>query len=265
MSVRLPDGYQERIFTPQQARSVEAVWRHEEPCAGRSLILPDGRCDVIVRFNADPAVVPRLVVTGPATQPYWVAFEAGDRWIGVRLRPERGGVLWGDTLATAKDQVALEEQAEALVPELAGLCLAGVSEADLRQALVCFVEGRALTPEGHRVGESVRRMHLAGGRFPVTELAARAGCSARHLNRMFGRTVGLSVKNYAALVQFHRALRLVCDAGGGLSDAAFEAGYADQAHMTRMMRRFGGFVPSDIPDGLIRPDVSGGLWGNRAA
>ncbi|WP_412552479.1 helix-turn-helix domain-containing protein [Shimia sp. MIT1388] len=263
--MRLPDGYQERIFTPQQARSVEAVWRHEEPQAGRSLILPDGRCDVIVRYNADPMVAPRLVVTGPATQPYWVEFEAGDRWIGVRLRPERGGVLWGDALGTAKDQVALEDGAEVLVPELAGLCEVGTGEDVLRQALVRFVEGRALTPEGHRVGESVRRIHMAGGRFSVTELAARAGCSTRHLNRMFGSTVGLSVKAYASLVQFHRALRLVCEAGGSLSDAAFEAGYADQAHMTRAMRRFGGFVPSAIPEGLIRPDVSGGLWGNRAA
>jgi len=263
--VRLPDGYQERIYTPQQARSVEAVWRHEEQCAGRSLILPDGRCDVIVRYNADPDVVPRLVVTGPATQPYWVEFETGDRWIGVRLRPERGGVLWGDALGGAKDQVALGDEAEDLVPELAGLGVVGVPEAELRQALVRFVEGRALSPEGHRVGETVRRMHLTGGRFSVTELAARAACSTRHLNRLFGGTVGLSVKTYAALVQFHRALRLVCDAGGSLSDAAFEAGYADQVHMTRAMRRFGGFVPSDIPEGLIRPDVSGGLWGNRAA
>ncbi|MCP4825310.1 MAG: helix-turn-helix transcriptional regulator [Shimia sp.] len=263
--MRLPDGYQERIYTPQQARSVEAVWRHEEQCAGRSLILPDGRCDVIVRYNADPDVVPRLVVTGPATQPYWVEFETGDGWIGVRLRPERGGVLWGDALGGAKDQVALGDEAEDLVPELAGLGVVGVSEAELRQALVRFVEGRALSPEGHRVGETVRRMHLTGGRFSVTELAARAACSTRHLNRLFGGTVGLSVKTYAALVQFHRALRLVCDAGGSLSDAAFEAGYADQAHMTRAMRRFGGFVPSDIPEGLIRPDVSGGLWGNRAA
>lgn len=263
--MRLPDGYQERIYTPQQARSVEAGWRHEEPQAGRSLILPDGRCDVIVRYNADLDVVPRLVVTGPATQPYWVEFESGDRWIGVRLRPERGGVLWGDALARAKNQVALEDEAEALVPELAGLCVAGVSAKDLRQALVRFVEGRPLRPEGQRVGETVRRLHLTGGRFSVTELAARARCSTWHLNRMFAGTVGLSVKSYASLVQFHRALRLVCEAGGSLSDAAFEAGYADQAHMTRAMRRFGGFVPSDIPDDLIRPDVSGGLWGNRVA
>lgn len=261
--MRLPEGYQERIYTPQQARSVEAVWRHEEPKAGSSLILPDGRCDVIVRYNADRAVVPRLVVTGPATQPYWVAFEAGDRWIGVRLRPERGGVLWGDALWAAKNQVALDSEAAVLVRELAGLCVVGIGEDDLRQALVRFVEGRALTPEGHRAGESVRRIHLAGGRFSVSELAARAGCSTRHLHRLFGFTVGLSVKAYASLVQFHRALRLVCEAGGSLSDAAFEAGYADQAHMTRAMRRYSGFVPSNIPDGLIRPDVSGGFGGHQ--
>ena len=255
--MRLPEGYREQVFTAQKARSVEAVWDHVEPAAGRCLILPDGRCDVIVRFNPQRGGGARLVVTGPATAPYWVSFEAGDRWIGVRMRPERGVLLWGGDLAGAENQVRIGAEATALVPALAGLGQTSANEATMRAILLRFVEGLALHPGGHRVGRCVSRLHMSGGRMSVRELAERSGCSARHLNREFRGAVGLPVKTYAGVVRFHRALGLLSEDQLSLSEAAFEAGYADQAHMTRAMRRFGGFVPSDIPRDLIRPDVAG--------
>lgn len=255
--MRLPKGYREQVYAAQRARSVEAVWHHVEPEAGRALILPDGRCDVIVRFNPERGDAPRLVITGPATEPYWTCFEAGDRWSGVRMRPERGVVLWGHALMGAANELRVGAEAEALVPALRGISALPADDATISAHLVRFVEGLPLHPNGHRVGRCVAWVHLSGGRLSVQAMAARAGCSPRHLNRMFRGAVGVSLKTYAGLVRFHRALRLVCDAGLSLSTAAFEAGYADHAHMTREMRRFGGFVPSDIPRDLIRPDVAG--------
>jgi len=40
-----------------------------------------------------------------------------------------------------------------------------------------------------------------------------------------------------------------------ISDAAYEGGYADHAHLTRAFQRFGGFAPSAIPEDLVRPSV----------
>ena len=88
--------------------------------------------------------------------------------------------------------------------------------------------------------------------MPIEVLACRLNHSPRQLNRGFLKAVGLPAKAYARLVQFHRALGLV-QRGVGLVAAAFEAGYADQAHMTRAMRAYGGFVPSRIPTDLMVP------------
>lgn len=43
--------------------------------------------------------------------------------------------------------------------------------------------------------------------LPVGELAAESGYSQRHLNRLFGETVGMNVKTFARLVRVNGAIR----------------------------------------------------------
>lgn len=50
------------------------------------------------------------------------------------------------------------------------------------------------------------------------------------------------------VIQFHRAIRLIRDVGLDPATAALEAGYADQAHMTRVFRKLGGFTPARVPE-----------------
>ncbi|MGR3634307.1 MAG: DUF6597 domain-containing transcriptional factor [Shimia sp.] len=114
----IPRGYSEAIVTPQQSRSVEAVWSYVAPARGQSVILPDGRCDLILQFREGQSSSVQAVVTGPATTPYEIGYAAGDGWVGVRMRPERGVALWGSEIGAAKDLVRRGAAAVALVPAL---------------------------------------------------------------------------------------------------------------------------------------------------
>lgn len=105
------------------------------------------------------------------------------------------------------------------------------------------------------LGRALDTIHFSGGRIRVDRLADTVGCSSRHLNRLFRANVGLGCKIYIQLAQFHRTLRLVGSEGISLTDAAFEGGYADHAHMTRAFRSFGGFAPTSIPENLTLPTV----------
>ena len=81
-------------------------------------MLPDGRCDIILRSNADDAgsVIP--VITGPSTQAYRVEYAVGDQWHGIRLRPEHGAALWKRDLNTAVDTVLRGHDAKRFLPAL---------------------------------------------------------------------------------------------------------------------------------------------------
>jgi transcriptional regulator GlxA family with amidase domain len=86
--------------------------------------------------------------------------------------------------------------------------------------------------------------------------------SERNLRRRIETSVGLSFKALASVLRFQRTLRLLSPTGGkalGLTQAALEGGYADQAHMTREFRRHGGFTPARRPALTLGTMPLGGL------
>ena len=242
----VPAGYREEILTPKTSRSVEAVWTFVAETEGRSLVLPDGRCDVILQDSLVAKSAAQLIVTGPATRAYWVDMRPGDRWMGVRLRPENGRGLWRDALRGAINEVARGPTAHAMVP---------VDTRDIADADDLIRVLPAEPRHDTRIGQAIDMIHTAGGRLRVRDIAQILSWSPRHLHRVFSSHVGLAFKTYAQLVQFHRALRLLQHNGLSIADAVFEAGYADHAHLTRSFRQFGGFTPSQIPKDLIVPTL----------
>lgn len=247
--IPIPNGYQETIVTPKASRSVEAYWSFTANKVGRSLVLPDGRCDIIVRDNIHRTDVPLPIITGPATEPYTVEYEVGDRWLGIRLRPDKGVALWRSEIAYAADTVLRGKDAVALMPGLAKLKSCEMTMANLAKV----AEAPMKLSADQRLTRALDALHASGGRIRIEKLARFAGCTSRHLNRMFRSTIGLSTKTYAQLVQFHRTLKLIQHEHLPITDAAFEGGYADHAHLTRAFRRYGGFTPSDVPDDLPLP------------
>lgn len=94
----------------------------------------------------------------------------------------------------------------------------------------------ALVTQGVLVGPPELARALAG---------EDAGYSERQLQRRFSSEVGLRRKQVAQLQRARRAYALL-QAGRSLAEAAHEAGYADQAHMTRAFRLIAGRTPARI-------------------
>ncbi len=76
----------------------------------------------------------------------------------------------------------------------------------------------------------------------LTELAILAGVSRYQLLRGFARTLGITPHAYLLQRRVLEARRLIA-AGHSLSQAALEAGFADQSHMTRAFVRQLGLTP----------------------
>jgi AraC-like DNA-binding protein len=80
----------------------------------------------------------------------------------------------------------------------------------------------------------------------VDELAREAGLSPAHFARAFRETVGRPPHQYILGRRLERA-RLLLDAPGArLSDVALRAGFADQAHFTRLFKRAFGVTPGAV-------------------
>ncbi|WP_370223980.1 helix-turn-helix transcriptional regulator [Hyphomonas atlantica] len=233
------------------ARRIEAIWSFSACTPGSAVILPDGRCDIIVRNHVSTPDEVTPIITGPATLPYRVDYKNGDQWFGIRLRPEHGAALWQDCLGNAPDSVLRGSKALDRFPTLAVLRGSGPTLDDLAR----IVHAQTWPEVDPRLTRAIDILHASGGRLRIEALARFVGCTARHLNRLFRRNVGLSAKTYAQLIQFHRTLKLITNGNVPIIAAAFEGGFSDQAHMARTFRRFGGFTPSRIPTDLSLPDI----------
>lgn len=227
------------------------MWSFTARPSGSAVVLPEGRCDIIVRNHSSTPRQITPIITGPATQPYRVDYDTGDQWFGIRLRPEHGAALWQGRLGNAPDNVLRGGEALDHLPALA--VLSG-SDPTL-DALAHLVHAQLWPDVDPRLTRTIDILHASGGRLRIEALAEYVACTTRHLNRLFRRNVGLSAKTYAQLIQFHRTLKLITRGNVPITVAAFEGGYSDQAHMARTFRRFGGFPPSGIPADLSLPAI----------
>ena len=71
------------------------------------------------------------------------------------------------------------------------------------------------------------------------------GLSSRSVERRVSRATGLTQGAIRQIRRADRALELLAEGMSAL-DAASRAGYADQAHLVRSLRRFAGQTPSQL-------------------
>ncbi len=94
---------------------------------------------------------------------------------------------------------------------------------------------------------AVRRLALAPASV-VPEVAGAVGLGERQLRRRFTEAVGYGPKTFARVARFRRALALL-RGGAAPAAAAYDAGYADQAHLTRELRALAGGTPAALRNG----------------
>ncbi|BBF99595.1 MULTISPECIES: AraC family transcriptional regulator [Pseudonocardia] len=105
-------------------------------------------------------------------------------------------------------------------------------------------------------------LHRPGGAdTPTAELAARSRLSVAHLLRVFGREVGVGLQAYRRWARM-RTVAAVLAAGGDLTRAAADAGFATPSHLSSAFRTMFGLAPSRLLGagsgvGIVVHDASG--------
>jgi AraC-like DNA-binding protein len=225
----LRPGYRERRF----GAGLECAWiRVGSSAAATTRVLPDACVDLVWRAGEG------ATLAGPDTGPVLVPTGPGSVIVGIRFGPGTGAGALG---------LGLEAVRDARVP-------LAVLRPDLDRGLPGDLEPREALDRLVRVGlrlyaggepdpavrEAARR--LTDPRTRVDALAMDLGLSERQLRRRCRTAAGYGPKTLQRVLRFQRFLE-IADGGGELAMHAAEAGYADQAHMTREVRRLAGVAP----------------------
>jgi AraC-like DNA-binding protein len=102
-------------------------------------------------------------------------------------------------------------------------------------------ERRAVDRAALRAGRAALALSHAP-QTPIERLAETQHVSRRQLERDFGRWLAASPRHVAQVARVQRVARRV-HAGASLADAAADAGFADQAHLSHVVKRLTGLTP----------------------
>jgi AraC-like DNA-binding protein len=205
-------------------------------------VLPDACLDIVF-INDEPPVV-----VGPWTEPFLARLAPDTMIVGARCHPGLAPSLlglpasellnqsvplramWSATasagFARINDQRNLPERFRAMVTALLERLTQPSPVDHAMCAAICWLANH---PHGR-----------------IAQLSECIGCSSRQLQRRFTSAVGYGPKTFQSVLRFQRLLSLAARATASRSLAQFsvDAGYADQAHMTREVQRFSGSPPT---------------------
>jgi AraC family transcriptional regulator len=80
-------------------------------------------------------------------------------------------------------------------------------------------------------------------RLTIDALSREAGLSPAHFARAFKETTGRPLHQYLLMLRLQRGRLLLGEPDARISDISLRAGFADQAHFTRLFKREFGVTP----------------------
>jgi AraC-like DNA-binding protein len=243
----LPSGYTEWQAPAGLRHAIACLWAQVTSDAGdrEGLVLPDACTDLVWEQGRG------AFVAGPDTGPVRTVMTAGTVIIGVRFRPSAGGPALGLPLSEMRDQrVDLADLRRGDARRLPGTL-----EPDAAAARALDVAAALVACGGPDPAVTWAAALLADPQARTEDVAAQVGLSLRQLRRRCHAAVGYGPKTLQRVLRFRRFVSRI-DAGPrdprhpdgarDLAAIAVQAGYADQAHLTRECRALAGLTPAAL-------------------
>jgi AraC-like DNA-binding protein len=238
-------SYRERLPAPELAAHVASVWVLEVGSDGGAYehrTVPNGSVEISHALGSA-----HIDVSGPQRKPMVAQAAHGTTLVGIRFRPGAATAILG--LPTS-ELVDLRVDLDELWGPGAMTLAERLAEADSPESAARLLEDEAVlrladaTAPDPLVNAAVGRLQpwRTGG---VGELASSLYISPRQLRRRFVAALGFGPKTLQRILRFQGFLALSQGRPFNLDLAqlAQQAGYADQAHLTREAAALTGLTP----------------------
>lgn len=226
-------------------RFVDHYWLSASNTDDEVLVVPDGRVDLVIDIGRSGCA---LRVHGSTTRPQRQACTPGHHYLGIRLRPGQSRHFLRASAAELTD--AVEDASHLLCTDLRPLA-DGQRNAPPDARVFARIDRlladalRQSRTDRHHADTMVEQIEASHGAIRFRTLCERIGRSPRWLERVFLQTVGVTPKFFSQLTRArHAAGILDSSPAASLAEAAHDAGYADQSHMTREFVRIFGTTPA---------------------
>jgi len=230
----LPVAYTEWAAPAALRPAVVCLWAQTATQDRETLILPDACTDLIWEQGRG------TYLAGPDTAAALARMVPGTAIFGIRFPPGAGGPVMKVPLSRVRDQrVDLADLLPAAARRLPGDLDPGTAAARLLDLAGTLVTGSTADRDVAHAARLLRDPQVR-----VEDVAAEVGLSLRQLRRRCDAAAGYGPKTLQRILRFRRFVSRI-DSGQGtdLAAAAAEAGYADQAHLTRECARMSGLTP----------------------
>ena len=211
---------------------------------GDHRVVPDGALDLIWGNG-------EFLLAGPDTLPYERTYESETHVWGFRFSPGVAASIFG---IPAEELAGTLNPVEDLVPLPAATGLMRLGPTIGLHAFVQALWNRAdVDTTRVALASSIDADARAG--LSVRAIAERHCLTERSLLRFCREAFGYGPKTLTTVHRFQRALALAAD-GTPFAEAAVRAGYSDQAHLAREVKRFAGMTLTELLDPNARPEPS---------
>ena len=242
-------------------------WSPPEPSAGHSVVFVRRGCFRRRVDGVEALLDPAVVYFETPAEEQQVAHpnDGGDACTALALAPETAAGLWGGEPELPSEPLYSDAELDLRHRQLVGAARS-VDPFELAERAIMLVAavlerahparvaaGRPATAAARlRSVEATRELIAVDPRLGLFELARSVAVSPHHLSRVFSEHTGISISRYRNRVRARLALERIADGEPSLAQLAAELGFADHAHLTRVVRREMGQAPS-----RLRPALAG--------
>lgn len=205
---------------------VERIWRSRSRAGGAFLSMAESSIELVV--SRLPGLL-SVILRGPVSRGAFVECPPNGEWLGIRFRP--GTYFPGIPTASLMDHHNVE------LPLLA-------------DGRILFSGAAWEIPRFDNADQFVVRLARAGiiARSFVADSVIEGdvrSLSQRSVQRNFRHVTGMTISKYQQIERARHATSLLVQ-GHSLLDVTYDAGYFDQAHLTRSVRDLIGMTPARL-------------------
>jgi AraC-like DNA-binding protein len=213
---------------PSDSPYVERVWRAHSESGGSFVSIAESRWEMVVtRYRGKVT----MTVRGPETRPTRLTYPADAEWLGIRFKP--------GTFMPAHPARALVNGTVTLPESVTGRF---------------WLNGSVWqVPDYENADTFVQWLRRAGQIVvdPAISAALRsekATATERTLQRRFVHATGVT-QGVVRQIERARYATLMLRHGASIAETTYDAGYFDQPHLTRSLRRLVGQTPAELGEG----------------